>query len=156
MDMRFAAAGQTWMSQLETRVGIIPGGGGTQLLPRLIGRSRALEAILGAGLHDTDTAKKYAWINRALPPAQLDAFVDDLARRIAALTPQQITAAKTAIDAATGGDTLEAGLAEEGHALGLVYPAPSEALDRTRRYLDAGLQTRDAELDLEGLMDRNG
>lgn len=156
MDMRFAAAGQTWMSQLETRIGIIPGGGGTQLLPRLIGRSRALEAILGAGLHDTDTAEKYGWINRALPPAQLDAFVDDLARRIAALTPQQITAAKTAIDAATGGDTLEAGLAEEGHALGLVYPAPSEALDRTRRYLDAGLQTRDAELDLEGFMDRNG
>ncbi|MFG1890158.1 enoyl-CoA hydratase/isomerase family protein [Micromonospora sp. NPDC049051] len=154
MDMRFAAAGRTWMSQLETRLGIIPGGGGTQLLSSLIGRPRALEAILGAGLYDTDTAERYGWINRAVPAGELDAFVADLARRIAALTPQQIAAAKAAVNAATGGDRLEEGLTREAQALGLVYPSPQAALDRTARYLDAGMQTRAGELDLEAVMDR--
>ncbi|MFG1775618.1 enoyl-CoA hydratase/isomerase family protein [Micromonospora sp. NPDC049048] len=154
MDMRFAAAGRTWMSQLETRLGIIPGGGGTQLLSSLIGRPRALEAILGAGLYDTDTAERYGWINRAVPAGELDAFVADLARRMAALTPQQIAAAKAAVNAATGGDRLEEGLTREAQALGLVYPSPQAALDRTARYLDAGMQTRAGELDLEAVMDR--
>jgi enoyl-CoA hydratase/carnithine racemase len=49
-DLRYAAAGQTWLSQMESGIGIIPGGGGTQLLTRLVGRARAVEVVLGSDL----------------------------------------------------------------------------------------------------------
>ncbi|APR82537.1 Enoyl-CoA hydratase [Minicystis rosea] len=151
-DMRFAAAGRTFLSQLETRLGIIPGGGGTQLLAHLVGRARALEIILGGDLFDAETAERYGWVNRTLPDHELDAFVDSLARRVAALSPAQIRAAKAAVDGALGVD-LEALLKHEGQVLGLVYPAPDAVVDRTRRALSGGLQTREQELDLEGALD---
>jgi enoyl-CoA hydratase/carnithine racemase len=78
-DLRFAADGETWMSQVESRIGIIPGGG-TQLLTRLVGRSRALEVILSGALYDAKTAERYGWINRAVAPDELDATVDHVAR----------------------------------------------------------------------------
>ena len=152
-DMRFAAAGQTWFSQLETRLGIIPGGGGTQLLTQLVGRARALEVILSGNLFDAETAERYGWVNRAVPDHELDAFVDALARRIAALSPAQIRAAKLAIDGAVPTD-LESLLKHEGQVLGLVYPAPAAVAERTRRALEGGLQTRAQELDFEGSLDK--
>ncbi|MET7711500.1 enoyl-CoA hydratase/isomerase family protein [Streptomyces sp. NPDC005407] len=94
LDMRFAAKGRTWLAQPETRMGIIPGGGGTQLLPPLVGRARALEVILSGNLLDAEVAERYGWINRALPPEGLDGFVDELARRVATLRPEQIAAAQ--------------------------------------------------------------
>ena len=62
-----------------------PGGGGTERLPPLVGRGRALEIILGANDFDGETAERYGYVNRALPDAELDGFVDVLARRIALL-----------------------------------------------------------------------
>ncbi|MFE9607032.1 enoyl-CoA hydratase/isomerase family protein [Streptomyces sp. NPDC006012] len=155
LDMRFAARGRTWLSQVETRIGIIPGGGGTQLLPPLVGRARALEAILGGNLFDAETAERYGWINRALPAEELDAFVDDLARRIAALRPEQIAATKAAVGAAaaTGGDLL-AGFTEESKVLGAVYPAPDAVVERARTAVESGMQSRENELDLEASLDR--
>ncbi|MGV9245508.1 enoyl-CoA hydratase/isomerase family protein [Streptomyces sp. NPDC003710] len=120
-DMRFAARGRTWLAQPETRMGIIPGGGGTQLLPPLVGGARALEAILGGNLFDAEVAERYGRINRALPAEELDGFIDSLARRIAALRPEQITAAKAAVGAAATSGSLLEGLGEESKALGGVY-----------------------------------
>lgn len=154
MDMRFAAAGATWMSQIEVRSGIIPGGGGTQLLTPLVGRARALEAILSADLVDAETAARWGWVNRALPADELDAFVDGLAARIARLRPEQIAAAKAAVDGAVQHPVLADGLAAEAEALILVYPAPDEIVERSRRGLAAGMQERAAELDLEATLDR--
>ncbi|RBQ18474.1 enoyl-CoA hydratase/isomerase family protein [Spongiactinospora rosea] len=151
-DMRFAAAGATWLAQPETRMGIFPGGGGTQYLTRLVGRARALEIVLGAELFGTDLAERYGWINRAIDPAGLDAFVTALAHRIAALPPGVAEAAKQAIDAAEAGGPVP-DLREEGRAHAKVYPAPQVVVDRMRRAVEAGAQTRDAELDLEGLFD---
>ncbi|MBT2393524.1 enoyl-CoA hydratase/isomerase family protein [Streptomyces sp. ISL-1] len=155
LDMRFAAKGRTWLAQPETRMGIIPGGGGTQLLPPLVGRARALEVILGGNLFDAEVAERYGWINRALPAEELDGFVDALARRIAALRPEQIAAAKAAVGAAStsGGHLLE-GLGEESKALGGVYPAPDAVVERMRAAVEAGAQTREGELDLEASLDR--
>lgn len=68
LDMRFAATGRTWLAQPETRMGIIPGGGGTQLLTPLVGRARALEVILGGNLFDAELAERYGWINRPSRP----------------------------------------------------------------------------------------
>jgi enoyl-CoA hydratase/carnithine racemase len=100
LDMRFAAAGRAWFGQPEVSLGILPGGGGTQLLPRMIGRARALEVVLGADLFDAETAQRYGWINRALPADELDDYVSRLATRIAAQPVEAVAKARRAIDAA--------------------------------------------------------
>ena len=102
-DMRFAAAGETWISQVESRLGIFPGGGGTQLLTPLVGRARALEIVLGGELFDSEVAERYGWVNRSVPPAALDDFVASLAGRIAAMPAGAANAAREAVDAAALG-----------------------------------------------------
>ncbi len=84
-DMAFAARETAGLAQCEALMGITPGGGATQYLMSRMTRGRALEVILGADLIDAATAERYGWINRALPAAELDDFVDRLARNIAAL-----------------------------------------------------------------------
>jgi enoyl-CoA hydratase/carnithine racemase len=154
-DMRFAAAGETWLSQVESRIGIIPGGGGTQLLTRLVGRARALEVILGGDLYDAQTAERYGWINLAIAADVIDGAVDGLAYRIAERRPEQIAAAKLAVGNALDGD-LAAAFSREGEALAAVYPAPQEIVDQVARAVRAGAQSREGELDLEGSITRAG
>ena len=79
-DMRFASHENTRLGQPEVGVGLHPGGGGAERLPHLVGRGRALEIVLGANDFDGDTAERYGYVNRALPDAELDGFVDALAR----------------------------------------------------------------------------
>ena len=79
-------------------VGVHPGGGGTERLPHLVGRGRALEIILGANDFDGDTAERYGYVNRALPDAELDGFVDTLARRIASFDQRAVAAAKSLVN----------------------------------------------------------
>jgi enoyl-CoA hydratase/carnithine racemase len=97
-DMRFASRENTLLGQPEVGVGVHPGGGGTERLPLLVGRGRALEIVLGANDFDGDTAERYGYVNRALPDAELDAFVDALARRIASFDRRAIAAAKNLIN----------------------------------------------------------
>jgi enoyl-CoA hydratase/carnithine racemase len=97
-DMRFASRENTLLGQPEVGVGVHPGGGGTERLPHLVGRGRALEIVLGANDFDGDTAERYGYINRALPDAELDSFVDALARRIASFDRRAIAAAKSLIN----------------------------------------------------------
>src|SRR3989441_480265 len=97
-DMRFASRENTLLGQPEVGVGVHPGGGGTERLPHLVGRGRALEIVLGANDFDGDTAERYGYVNRALPDAELDGFVDALARRIASFDGRAITAAKNLIN----------------------------------------------------------
>jgi enoyl-CoA hydratase/carnithine racemase len=97
-DMRFASRENTLLGQPEVGVGVNPGGGGTERLPLLVGRGRALEIVLGANDFDGDTAERYGYVNRALPDAELDSFVDVLARRIASFDRRPIAAAKDLIN----------------------------------------------------------
>jgi enoyl-CoA hydratase/carnithine racemase len=97
-DMRFASRDNTRLGQPEVGVGVNPGGGGTERLPLLVGRGRALEIVLGANDFDGDTAEQYGYVNRALPDAELDGFVDALARRIASFDQRPIAAAKNRIN----------------------------------------------------------
>src|SRR6266571_261918 len=97
-DMRFASRENTRLGQPEVGVGVNPGGGGTERLPLLVGRGRALEIILGANAFDGDTAERYGHINRALPDQDLDGFVDTLARRIASFDLHPVAAAKNLIN----------------------------------------------------------
>ena len=152
-DLRFAAAGATWLSQIESRMGIIPGGGGTQLLPPLVGRARALEVILTGDLIDARTAEQWGWINRAVPDDELDELVSRTAVRIAGLSGGQIAAAKAAVSAALGNVDLAQRYRSESEALGLVYPAPPSVVERMARALEGGLQTPEQERDLEDALD---
>jgi enoyl-CoA hydratase/carnithine racemase len=97
-DMRFASRENTRLGQPEVGVGLHPGGGGTERLPRLVGRGRALEIILGANDFDGDTAERYGYVNRALADAELDNFVDTLARRIASFDRRAVAAAKNLVN----------------------------------------------------------
>ena len=97
-DMRFASRENTRLGQPEVGVGVHPGGGGTERLPHLVGRGRAPEIILGANDFDGATAERYGYVNRALPDAELDGFVDALARRIASFDRRAIAAAKNLVN----------------------------------------------------------
>jgi enoyl-CoA hydratase/carnithine racemase len=97
-DMRFASRENTRLGQPEVGVGLHPGGGGAERLPILVGRGRALEIILSGNDFDGDTAERYGYVNRALPDAELDGFVDVLARRIASFDRRAIAAAKNLVN----------------------------------------------------------
>lgn len=100
-DMRFASRENTLLGQPEVGAGVTPGGGGTERLPLLTGRGRALEIILGADDFDGDTAERYGYVNRSLPDDELDAFVDGLARRIASFDRRPIETAKNLVNRTT-------------------------------------------------------
>src|SRR5579862_20674 len=139
-DMRFASRENTRLGQPEVGVGVHPGGGGTERLPHLVGRGRALEIILGANDFDGDTAERYGYVNRSLPDAELDGFVDALARRIASFDRRALVAAKHLVNEVSlpPFDRLLDAFTSFGTSLG--WP---EAQNRVRAVLERGLQ-RDA------------
>src|SRR6478752_4666388 len=142
-DMRFASRENTRLGQPEVGVGVHPGGGGAERLPHLVGRGRALEIVLGANDYDGDTAERYGYVNRALQDAELDAFVDALARRIASFDRRAIAAAKNLINQVSlpSADRLLAALTSFETAL--TWP---EAQQRIQALLKRGLQR---EVDFE-------
>ena len=144
-DMRFAALGCAVLAQPEVAVGILPGGSGTQRLPRLVGRGRALEVVLGADDLTAELAERYGLVNRALPPDELGPFVDRLARRIASFPASATARAKAAVLAAEA--PVEPGLAEEARLFQACLAEP-EARRRMQAFLAAGGQTREVELAL--------
>src|ERR1700728_1612545 len=82
-DMSFASREKAILSQWEVGVGMVPGGGPMARLPQLIGRNRALEVLLSSEDIRGEQAEAYGYVNRALPDAELDAYVEALATRIA-------------------------------------------------------------------------
>lgn len=151
LDLRFGAIGRAVLSQPEVALGIIPGGSGTQRLARLVGRARALEAILGCEDFDAELAERYGWINRALPAALVRPFAHRLARRIAGFPPQAVALAKRAVDAADR--TLREGLLEEAHLFSESVATP-DARARMARFLECGGQDREQERHLDRLLAR--
>jgi enoyl-CoA hydratase/carnithine racemase len=103
-DMSFASREKTIISQWEVGVGMVAGGGPTARLPRLIGRNRALEVLLTSEDLNADQAADYGYINRALPDADLDAFVEALATRIAKFDKWAIGQTKRLVNATLPAD----------------------------------------------------
>jgi enoyl-CoA hydratase/carnithine racemase len=150
-DMRFASRENTLLGQPEVGVGLHPGGGGTERLPPLVGRGRALEIVLGANDFDGDTAAQYGYVNRALPDAELDRFVDALARRIATFDGRAIAAAKRLINQVSlpSADNLLSAL--NSFQTALTWP---ETLQRVEALLKQGLQQdRDFERQWPAMLD---
>jgi enoyl-CoA hydratase/carnithine racemase len=152
-DMRFASSENARLGQIEVGFGVVPGGGALEWLPRHIGRGRALEVVLGADDFDAGTAERYGWVNRALPDAQLDDYVDELARRIATFDAAAIATAKQLISKRQPTPS-EPELAESFHAILTLGRGESaqriSALLRER----AGGSLAPAELDLPRLYGR--
>jgi enoyl-CoA hydratase/carnithine racemase len=97
-DMRFASRQSALFGNPEVGVGLVPGGGALEWLPRLVGRSRALEIVLSADDFDADIAERYGWVNRALDHDELDSFVDRFAERLASFDREVLAAAKAQIN----------------------------------------------------------
>jgi enoyl-CoA hydratase/carnithine racemase len=100
-DMRFASREKAILSQFEVGAGVVPGGGPMARLPRLMGRGRALEVLLGAEDIRGDLAELYGYVNRSFPDADLDAFVDAFATRVASFDKQAISETKRFVDVAS-------------------------------------------------------
>lgn len=101
LDIRFGSKEKMILGQIEVGSAVVPGGGGSVYLPLLVGRARALEIIAGSDDYDADTAELYGWINRAIPDAELDDFVDRFARRIASFDKEVLTEAKRLVNRAS-------------------------------------------------------
>jgi enoyl-CoA hydratase/carnithine racemase len=154
-DMRFAARSTAdrrgaVFNQPEVGLGIIPGGSGTQRLARLIGRSRALEVILGCMDVDAETAESWGWVNRAMQPEDLWPFVHDLAHRISSFPAHAVAAAKRSVLLAER--NMENDLLLEAGAFNATLREPSTRR-AMERFLERGGQTLEGELNLQELLD---
>ncbi len=146
-DMAFGAIGKAGLGQVEALMGIVPSGGAMQYLSTRMSRGRILEIILGGGVFGAEEAAVYGWINRALPAADLDHFVDTLARNIAALPSGVAQAAKRVLPPAD----LMAGFAREQAEWSRLFAEPA-AEQLIRGGLAQGAQTVDGEKRLEEIL----
>ncbi|HTA39230.1 MAG TPA: enoyl-CoA hydratase/isomerase family protein [Candidatus Acidoferrales bacterium] len=103
-DMSFASREKTVISQWEVGVGMVAGGGPMARLPHLIGRNRALEVLLTSEDIRAEQAEAYGYVNRALPDAELDVFVEALATRIAAFDKWAIANTKRLVNTSLAPD----------------------------------------------------
>ncbi len=138
-DMRFASREKALLSQWEIGAGLVPGGGPMARLPRLIGRGRALEVLLSGEDIPGDLAERYGYVNRALPDAELDRFVDALARRIAGFDKQSIADIKRLVDIPTLPPDTEIGAEWDAFLASAHRP---QAQQNLKRLMEMGLQTK--------------
>src|SRR3977135_2047994 len=136
-DMSFASREKALLSQWEVGVGLVAGGGPMARLPRLMGRGRALEVLLGSDDIGGDLAEAYGYVNRSLPDAELDGFVDALATRIASFDKWAIANTKRLVNAASLPPDVE--IAAGWDACMASIPRPA-AQDRIKALLEQGLQ----------------
>jgi enoyl-CoA hydratase/carnithine racemase len=137
-DMRFASREKAILSQWEVGAALVPGGGPMARLPRLMGRGRALEILLGADDIDGELAEKYGYVNRALPDDQLDGFVDALAGRIASFDGKAIADTKRLVDFASLPSDPEIAAGWDAFITSVQRP---EAQARIGQLMALGLQT---------------
>lgn len=136
-DMRFASREKAILSQWEIGAALVPGGGPMARLPRLMGRGRALEILLTGNDIDGELAERYGYVNRAFPDAELDAFVDSTARRIARFDKQSISEIKRLVDASSLPPTEAIAAEWEGFIGSVKRPA---AQQRIGQLMELGLQ----------------
>ena len=126
-DMSFASREKTIISQWEVGVGMVAGGGPMARLPQLIGRNRALEVLLSSDDIRGDKAEAYGYVNRAMPDAELDAFVDGLAIRISKFDKWAIAQTKRLVNASLPPD-VELGAGWDACIASLGRPAAQEGI----------------------------
>lgn len=142
-DMRFGVTGKTIINQMEVALGILPGGSGTQMLPRLVGRGRAMEVILAGNDIDAETAERWGLLNRIFAEDEIDAWVAELAARMASMPATALRTAKKSINCSS--KPLEAGLQDESRLfIDLLFT--EEAKQQMTKFMHKGGQTPQGEL----------
>jgi len=136
-DMRFASREKAILSQWEVGAALVPGGGPMARLPRLMGRGRALEVLLGADDINGELAERYGYVNRSLPDAELDAFVESLAMRISTFDKQAIADTKRLVDIASLPADAEIKLEWDAFIESVQRP---QAQQKIKRLMELGLQ----------------
>src|SRR5215813_3753995 len=134
-DMRFASREKAILSQWEVGVGLVPGGGPMARLPRLMGRGRALEVLLSGDDVDGDLAQLYGYVNRSLPDAELDGFVDALATRIASFDKRAIIDIKRLANANSLPSDVEIAAGWDACLASIMRPTAQEKL---KKLIDQG------------------
>jgi len=129
-DMSFASREKAILSQWEVGVGLVAGGGPMARLPRLIGRGRALEVLLGSDDIGADLAAFYGYVNRSLPDAELDDFVEALASRIASFDKWAIANTKRLVNAASLPPDVEIAAGWEACMTSIPRPAAKESFKK--------------------------
>ena len=153
-DMSFASREKAVLSQWEVGVGLVAGGGPMARLPRLMGRGRALEVLLSSNDVGSDLAEAYGYVNRSLPDAELDRFVDELATRIASFDKWAISNTKRLVNAASLPPDVEIAAGWDTCMASIVRPA---AQDRIKALLELGFhKPGDAEDRLGSYLARFG
>jgi len=152
-DMRFGVYGKTVVNQMEVPLGILPGGTGTQRMPRLIGRNRAIEVILGGIDMDAEMAERWGYLNRAFYPGRIGTYVEWLADRIASFPAEAVRLTKQAINSAD--KPLAEGFRDESYLFAQLIRTESGRVNM-KRFLEIGGQTRDGEMKIQELNGRLG
>ena len=149
-DLRYGALGSAVFNSFGVPMGTGLGGGATQVLPRLVGRSRATELILGALDLDAETADRWGYLTRALPAGEITAYVDAYAERVARCVPEVVRRTKGLI-AAFDATPLAEGLRDENFVVQQLA-ARGEAAEGIRKFLEIGGETTGGESRLEALL----
>jgi len=136
-DMSFASREKAILSQWEVGVGLVPGGGPMARLPRLMGRGRALEVLLSGDDITGDLAQLYGYVNRSLPDAELDEFVDSLATRISSFDKRAIIDIKRLVNANSLPTDVEIGAGWDACIASIERPA---AQQRIKALIERGFQ----------------
>ncbi len=152
-DMRFGVKGKTIVNQMEVPLGILPGGTGTQRMPRLIGRHRAIEVILGGIDLDAETAEVWGYLNRAMAADEIGPYVAALANRIASFPEEAVRLTKQSINSAD--KPLHDGLADESYLFQQLTRTASGQRNMAK-FLTIGGQTREGELKVAELSGQLG
>lgn len=142
-DMRFGVIGKTKINQMEVPLGILPGGTGTQRLPRLVGFGRAMEIVLAGDDLDAETAERWGYLNRIFAADAIDEHVSKLAKRIASFPVEAVRLAKQAVNGAE--QPLHEGLNDEAYLFQRLLRTDG-AQRNMRKFLELGGQTREPEL----------
>jgi enoyl-CoA hydratase/carnithine racemase len=137
-DMRFASREKAILSQWEVGSGFVPGGGPMARLPRLMGRGRALEVLLGSDDVNGDLAEEYGYVNRSFDDDKLDPFVDALATRISGFDRQAIADTKRLVDFASLPSDPEIGAGWDAFISSVQRPVAQQKIGRL---MEMGLQT---------------
>lgn len=145
LDMRFASKEKAFFGQPEIGIGAFPGGGGMERLHLLTGKARALEIILSGDDYNAETAAAYGWVNRAIADTDLDAFVENMALRIASFDKKVITEIKSIINERVVNPTNEQIIDSQMRFFSAL--SSPEAAIRLKRLFEKGLQ-QDGELEL--------
>jgi enoyl-CoA hydratase/carnithine racemase len=127
-DMRFASREKAILSQFEVGAGLVPGGAVMARMSRLMGRGRALEVILSADDVPGDLAERYGYVNRSLPDAELDGFVDALATRLAAFDKQVLMDTKRLVNVASLPPDIEIESGWDACVASMARPATQERI----------------------------